>query len=98
MVFGACSNSGQIQSSGSSIDLGIDDIELVSNLVPFSNCDELLSHLKQEAKERVGPYGLSYQGGPWWWGEPEMMRADDMVMMEDSAMTTGATKSDSGSI
>ena len=66
MILGACSNSGEVKSSGSSIDLGSNDIELVTNLVPFSNCDELLSHLKEEARERVGPYGLNYQGGPWW--------------------------------
>ena len=94
MVLGACSTSGQVQSSGSSIDLGIDDIELVSNLVPFSNCDELLSHLKQEAKERVGPYGLNYQGGPYWWGEPEMARAEGMAM-DESAMALESTTSNS---
>ncbi len=87
MILGACSDSGEVKSSGSSIDLGSNDIELVTNLVPFSNCDELLSHLKEEARERVGPYGLNYQGGPWW-GEPEMFRVDDAIM--ESEMSTGS--------
>ena len=91
MVLGACSDSGQVQSSGSSVDLSSDDIELVSSLVAFTDCDELLSHLKEQAKERVGPYGLNQQGGPWWWGEPEMMRADDAVMeMEASTESSGS--------
>ena len=91
MVLGACSDSGQVESSGTSVDLSSDDIELVTSLVPFSDCDELLSHLKEEARERVGPYGLNHQGGPWWWGEPEMMRVDDVMAMEESVdMSSGS--------
>ncbi len=81
MVLGACSDSNQVESSGAPIDLGPDNIELVTSLVPFSDCDELLSHLKEEARERVGPYGLNYQGGPFW-GMPEMLRVEEMAEME----------------
>ena len=48
MIVGACSDSEQLESSGSPIDLGPENIELVTSLVPFSDCDELLSHLKEE--------------------------------------------------
>ena len=81
MVLGACSDSNQVESSGAPIDLGPDNIELVTSLVPFSDCDELLSHLKEEARERVGPYGLNYQGGPFW-GMPEMFRVEEMAEMD----------------
>ncbi len=45
------------------VELDPDDIRLLSRLVPFRDCDELLKHLKDEARERVGPYGLDYFGG-----------------------------------
>lgn len=35
----------------------------VRALVPFDDCDTLLDHLKAEAIERVGPYGLDGHGG-----------------------------------
>ncbi len=47
------------------VDLGNDDIRLVSRLVPFQDCVELLGHLQSEATERVGPYGLEYSGNYW---------------------------------
>ena len=43
--------------------------ELTAGLVPFTECDELLRHLRTEATERVGPYGLG--GG--WFGGPVVM-------------------------
>lgn len=51
-----------------------DDIELVAALEPFEDCDALLGYFKDEALERVGPYGLG--GQPMWYG--------DDVIMEDS--------------
>ena len=90
MVLGACSNSEQVKSSGTSLNLDSDDIELVSSLVPFSDCEELLNHLKEEAKERVGPYGLNYQGGPFWWGQPDIFRGEVDMAMEESEMFTGS--------
>ena len=43
--------------------------QLVAGLVAFTECDELLLHLRAEAVERVGPYGLG--GG--WFGGPVML-------------------------
>ena len=43
--------------------------QLVAGLVAFTECDELLLHLRTEAVERVGPYGLG--GG--WFGGPVML-------------------------
>ena len=99
MIVGACSDSEQLESSGSPIDLGPDNIELVTSLIPFSDCDELLSHLKEEARERVGPYGLNYQGGPFW-GMPELLRGEIEIEIEmdvASAEPESASGSDSGS-
>tara|TARA_B100000945_G_scaffold15245_4_gene11401 strand:- start:2513 stop:4789 length:2277 start_codon:yes stop_codon:yes gene_type:complete len=97
MIIGACSDSEQLESSGSPIDLGPDTIELVTSLVPFSDCDELLSHLKEEARERVGPYGLNYQGGPFW-GMPELLRGEIEIEMDvASAEPESTSGSDSGS-
>ena len=97
MIVGACSDSKQLESSGSPINLGPDNIELVTSLVPFSDCDELLSHLKQEARERVGPYGLNYQGGPFW-GMPEVLRGEIEIEMDvASAEPESTSGSDSGS-
>ena len=89
MILGACSNTEQVKSSGVSLNLDSDDIELVSSLIPFSDCEELLIHLKEEAKERVGPYGLNYQGGPFWWGQPDIFR-DGEMLMEESVMSSGS--------
>ncbi len=101
MIVGACSDSEPLESSGSPIDLGPENIELVTSLVPFSDCDELLSHLKEEARERVGPYGLNYQGGPFW-GMPEPFLARDIeieaVEMDvASAEPESTSGSDAGS-
>jgi uncharacterized secreted protein with C-terminal beta-propeller domain len=99
MIVGACSDSEQLESSGSPIDLGPDNIELVTSLIPFSDCDELLSHLKEEARERVGPYGLNYQGGPFW-GMPELLRGEIEIEIEmdvASAEPESTSGSDSGS-
>ena len=46
MIVGACSDSEQLESSGSPIDLGLENIELGSSIFAFSDCYELLSHLK----------------------------------------------------
>ena len=94
MIVGACSDSEQLESSGSPIDLGPENIELVTSLVPFSDCDELLSHLKEEARERVGPYGLNYQGGPFW-GMPELPRVE--IEMEAMDVASAEPESTSGS-
>lgn len=38
--------------------VALDPVRAIGALVPFSACDEALDHLKREALERVGPYGL----------------------------------------
>ncbi len=98
MIVGACSDSEPLESSGSPIDLGPDSIELVTSLVPFSDCDELLSHLKEEARDRVGPYGLNYQGGPFW-GMPEtfLAREVEMEAVEEMDVASAEPESTSGS-
>ncbi|MCS5677406.1 MAG: hypothetical protein NZ600_07710, partial [Acidimicrobiales bacterium] len=61
--------------------------ELTAGLVPFTECDELLRHLRAEATERVGPYGLD--GG--WFGGPVALEMATMDMaMADGAMTAPA--------
>jgi len=65
LVATACSGTTDTspQSSGDPIvDLDNDEIRLLAGLVPFQGCDELLSHLQAEARDRVGPYGLDYYG------------------------------------
>lgn len=66
------------------VDLGDDDISLVAALEPFAECSALLEHLKAEATERVGPWGLNNGGyGP----EVEMMEDE---AMEDSGGSDGS--------
>jgi len=61
--------------------------ELTAGLVPFTECDELLRHLRAEATERVGPYGLD--GG--WFGGPVALEMATMDMaIADGAMTAPA--------
>ncbi len=64
--------------------------QLVAGLVAFTKCDELLLHLRAEAVERVGPYGLG--GG--WFGGPVMLEMG--VATTDVAMaapTAGMARS-----
>ena len=61
--------------------------ELTAGLVAFTECDELLVHLRAEAVERVGPYGLG--GG--WFGGPVMLErglaiAEDAMSVPTVAM------------
>ena len=57
--------------------------ELTAGLVPFTECDELLRHLRTEATERVGPYGL---GGGWFGGPVVMEMATMDVAMAAPAV------------
>ena len=58
--------SGGFGSGGSGLGTGT-AVHLVEGaLVRFAACDDFLSHVKAEAIERVGPYGLDWYGGrPW---------------------------------
>jgi len=63
-------------------DLG--DVELVAALTPFDSCDALLAHLREEALERVGPYGLE--------GQPVMAFAEgDVLAAGDGGRATAET-------
>ena len=44
------------------VNLDNNQIRLLTGLIPFDGCDDLLSHLQAEARDRVGPYGLDYYG------------------------------------
>jgi hypothetical protein len=57
------------------------EIRLLSGLVRFDSCDDLLDHLKSEARDRVGPYGLE-QGGYGGW----MVMEDTVAMAEAGAV------------
>ncbi|MDY7106205.1 MAG: beta-propeller domain-containing protein [Actinomycetota bacterium] len=66
------------------------DIQLVANLTPFDACDDLLSYLRTEGAERVGPYGFGNNGG---WPVP--MEGD--MAVEDTAdaeATDGGARGD----
>jgi len=69
----------------------LDGVVLVSALVPFTACEDLLTHLQAEAMARVGPYGLD--GGGWYgpvWPQNVDLRTD-MVEEADMAPTAGMT-------
>ena len=68
----------------------VTDTELTAGLVAFTACDELLVHLRSEAAERVGPYGLGGGG----YGMPVLESA---VMTEDSMDAGSAVASTRGS-
>jgi hypothetical protein len=53
----------------------------VRRLTPFDDCSALLDHLKREASERVGPYGLDGNGG---WPVP-FLEGDIAFEVEESA-------------
>ena len=64
--------------------------QLTAGLVAFTECDELLLHLRAEAVERVGPYGL---GGGWFGGPVMLEMARGMsaeIAMTDDAMSAPA--------
>ncbi len=55
-------------------------------LEPFADCAAFLDHVRAEARERVGPWGLSNDG--WWWVDDlavEEMAEDDMAADEPAA-------------
>lgn len=62
-------------------------------LSPFADCSTYLDHVKAEARERVGPYGLD--GSPWGYWEGDVMIADDMATA-DAAEAAPESPADSG--
>ncbi|MEE9416327.1 MAG: beta-propeller domain-containing protein, partial [Acidimicrobiales bacterium] len=107
LIASACSNSAPTaSSSGGSpdpdavIDLGSDDdIAFASALKPFAECSSLLDHLKAEASERVGPWGLN--GGGYYFGDDvdlavEDSGADDSVELNQGVPEAPAAAGDEG--
>ncbi len=70
-----------------SVQLDPDDIRLLSMLIPFQDCGELLDHIKNEARERVGPYGLDFHGGGFFFAEEDAVLAETA---DDAAAGDGA--------
>ena len=63
------------------VEIDGDELVLTSGLSGFGDCDALLTHLRTEAAERVGPYG--FDGGGWY--GPVFARGfdtDDMAVEE----------------
>ena len=88
-VIGCSSSQSPFQATGQ-VDLEPGDIQLVNRLVPFDSCDKLLSHLKEEASDRVGPYGLDNSGYPIWFNDGVFrsggeIAVDAPMMAEESA-------------
>jgi hypothetical protein len=67
MGLAACSGSVDNDAGPDTTDLDSDQIVLTAALETFDSCDALLDRIKDEALERVGPYGFD-QGGPIWLG------------------------------
>ncbi len=66
LAAGACtSDDPGADGPSSSVDLDSNEISLTSGLETYQSCDALLARLKEEALERVGPYG--FQQGGWAW-------------------------------
>ena len=86
MLATACSSGGsdrpgEAARSGSSPDPVVslpEDLELTASLVPFDSCEALLDHVKTQALEQVGPYGLD--GG--------------VISYAEGAATTAAAEAD----
>jgi len=92
-TLGGGSGSGSGVGSGSGLVGGGSSVHLVQGaLVRFQACDDFLSHLKAEAIERVGPYGLDWYGH---WGYPPVLsRFGEDVALASSEVAAGAADSD----
>ena len=94
LIAGACSSGGSTDPVAGPterprvepiVELDGDDIRLLSALVPFADCSDLLSHLQAEARERVGPYGLDTGGWGFWEGGVDIA-VEDRAFAEEEAM------------
>lgn len=59
-------------------------------LAPFDDCSAFLDHVKGEASERVGPYGLDQNG--WWYLEDGDMAIDRAATTELAAQEMSAAE------
>ncbi len=71
-------------------DLDGDQIQLTSALVTVDSCDALLERIKDEAIERVGPYGFGQQFGVGPFDFIEVEAEDAMEEMEEAATDDSA--------
>lgn len=82
---GQASASSQRAGAGTGNELST-GLRLASALSTFNSCDALLDHLKTEAGERVGPYGLVGVGG----GFGYRTGAEDAIALPSSAFNKDA--------
>jgi uncharacterized secreted protein with C-terminal beta-propeller domain len=87
---GACTGD---DSAGPLGDIG--SLQFAARLKPASNCDALLEHLRDEAAERVGPYGLN--GGGVYAVDAMAAGADGRTRAQTAAPSAAETKGDAGS-
>jgi uncharacterized secreted protein with C-terminal beta-propeller domain len=59
------------------------DLELASSLQPFDACDDLLGYVKEQARARVTPYGLSG-------GDGQVVTTGGMVLEDSASRPQGA--------
>ena len=83
------SASGDSDPDSGEVTLSNDEIILTGNLVPFSDCSALLEHIKSEARDRVGPYGLDYYGYGMWGPIGRFDVMEDDAMEAESASFDG---------
>ncbi|MEC7116990.1 MAG: beta-propeller domain-containing protein, partial [Actinomycetota bacterium] len=105
LLTAACSDTSEV----SQVELDPTDIQLVNRLIPFDDCENVLDHIKEEATERVGPYGLDNSGSPAWIIDPfdGVLRSEvavlesgpdvAMAVGESAAFDSDASSSSSGS-
>lgn len=93
----ACVSSGRDEASPPTTDLSGTEIQLTSALETVDSCDALLTRVKSEALERVGPYGFGNGFyGPVAFGIEEEAMADDEAMEASDAVDfAAATTADS---
>ncbi len=70
-------------------------IELTSGLAAFDSCDALLTHLRAEGAERVGPWGFNNGGN---WGGPDFPQANGDLdfAMDDATEESAEAPADTG--
>ncbi len=93
LLASACGSDSGSPSNGSSstgetetVVINGNEIELTSGLATFGSCDSLLTHLRTEGAERVGPWG--FNSGSYWGGDVGIMEEEAMEeaeAMEDDA-------------
>ncbi len=79
------------------VELSPDDLDLVSTLRAFDECDALLAHLRTEGAARVGPYGFDHGGVGVFRGAEDMdleMDGDDEEAVDEMAPAATAAATD----